>query len=176
MHQPFLGSHVPVCPHCGTAAEHPIVCDRCGWRWYANPKPAAGTLVERIGPDGEMSVLLLLRAVEPGRGMWDLPAGYLEAGESAEEGALRETREEAGLEVELVQLVGVYTSRDANALSAIYLARPQTITVLTDAESSDHAWVSRADVPDWLPRMAFRSMATALDDWAAGRVGQPRDW
>ena len=171
-----MSSHVAVCPHCAETIEQPIVCDRCGWRWYANPKPAAGTLVERIGPDGQASVLVLLRAVEPGLGMWDLPAGYLEAGESAEEGALRETREEAGLEVELVRLVGVYTSRDGNAVSTIYLARPRDLVVRTDAESSDHAWVSRAGVAHWLPRMAFRSMAAALDDWAAGRFGQPRDW
>jgi hypothetical protein len=42
-----------------------------------------------------------------------------------------------------------------------------------DFESSDHAWVSRTDVADWLPRMAFPAMAAALGDWAAGRVGGP---
>ncbi len=44
-----------------------------------------------------------------------------------------------------------------------------------DHESSDHAWVCRADVPDWLPRMAFRSMAAALDDWAQERAGVLQD-
>jgi 8-oxo-dGTP diphosphatase len=138
--------------------------------------PAAGTLVERIGSDGTPSVLLLLRAVEPGLGMWDLPAGYLEAGESPEEAALRETREESGLDVELVRLVGVYTGREANAVSTIYLGRPRDSSVRTDAESSDHAWVRRNEVAEWLPRMAFRSMATALEDWATERSGVPRDW
>ncbi len=172
-----MSSQVAVCPHCAARNEYPIVCDRCGWRWYANPKPAAGTLVERIGPDGEARVLLLKRAVEPGLGAWDLPAGYLEAGESAEEGALRETREEAGFDIELVRLVGVYSSRGADAISTIYLARPTgEATVQTDAESSEHAWVRRADVPEWLPRMAFRPMATALRDWAEHQFGLPRDW
>ncbi|HET8570283.1 MAG TPA: NUDIX domain-containing protein [Candidatus Limnocylindria bacterium] len=172
-----MSSQVAVCPHCAARNEYPIACDRCGWRWYANPKPAAGTLVERIGPDGEARVLLLKRAVEPGLGAWDLPAGYLEAGESAEEGALRETREEAGFDIELVRLVGVYSSRGADAISTIYLARPTgEATVQTDAESSEHAWVRRADVPEWLPRMAFRPMATALQDWAEGQFGLPRDW
>ena len=169
---------VRACPHCAQLTEQPLTCERCGWRWYANPLPSAGTLVERSAPDGEARVLLLRRAVEPGLGAWDLPAGYLEAGESAEEGARRETLEEAGLAVELVRLVGVYTSRDANAVSCIYLARPAdpSAQVVTDPESDHHAWVARGDVPDWLPRMAFHSMAAALDDWAASRSGVPRDW
>jgi ADP-ribose pyrophosphatase YjhB (NUDIX family) len=172
-----VSSSVAICPHCSTAADFPIVCARCGWRWYANPKPAAGTLLERIGPDGKAQVLLLKRAVEPGFGAWDLPAGYLEAGESAEEGAIRETREESGIDVQLVRLAGVYTSRDGNAISTIYLAHPvESETVLTDAESNDHAWIGRDHVAVWLPRMAFRSMATALEDWGAERYGQPRNW
>jgi ADP-ribose pyrophosphatase YjhB (NUDIX family) len=172
-----VSSQVPICPHCAAPADYPLLCDRCGWRWYASPKPAAGTLVQRIGPEGQAQVLLLRRAVAPGLGAWDLPAGYLEAGESAEDGALRETREEAGLVVELVRVVGVYTSRDADVISTVYLARPTTDDhVLTDAESSDHAWIGRDEVAAWLPRMAFRSMATALDDWAAERFGEPRDW
>jgi len=172
-----MQGHVRLCPHCATHDERPILCDRCGWRWYANPSPAAGTLVERLGADGDASVLLLRRAVDPGIDGWDLPAGYLEAGESAEEGALRETREETGLEVELLGVVGVYTSRAANAISTIYLARPvDPDRVELDSESSDHAWVRRAEVADWLPRMAFRSMAIALADWAEMIRGKPRDW
>jgi ADP-ribose pyrophosphatase YjhB (NUDIX family) len=140
--------------------------------------PAAGTLIERANAEGEPEVLLLRRAVEPGLGGWDLPAGYLEAGESVEEAACRETAEEAGFEVELVELIGVYTSRPGNAVSTIFLARPAeaAASVRTDAESSEHAWVTRSEVPAWLPRMAFRSMATALADWAEGRRGVPRDW
>lgn len=172
-------SNVPLCPHCAHPNETPIVCDRCGWRWHQNPKPAAGTLLEWQAPGGaEPSVLLLRRAVEPGFGDWDLPAGYLDPGESPEEAAMRETAEEAGVEVELLRLIGVYTSRQGNAVAMIYLARPRLVPpiVRIDHESSDHAWVTRADVPRWLPRMAFRSMATALGDWAAGRSGPPREW
>jgi len=169
---------VPACPHCALPFEQPLTCDRCGWRWYVNPLPAAGTLVERPAPDGEPQVLLLRRAVEPGLGAWDLPAGYLEAGESAEEGARRETLEEAGFAVELERLVGVYTSREANAVSCVYLARPidPSAEVVIDPESDHHAWVARRDVPEWLPRMAFASMAAALEDWAAQRSGVVRDW
>ena len=117
--------------------------------------------------EAEASVLLLKRAVEPGFGDWDLPAGYLDPGESFEMAARRETREESGIEVELVALTGVYHSRPANAVTAVFRARAlaSEAPVRTDAESSDHAWVARSEVDAWLPRMAFASMASALADW-----------
>jgi ADP-ribose pyrophosphatase YjhB (NUDIX family) len=166
---------VPVCPRCAEPGEQPLTCQRCGWRWYANPRPSAGAIVLRrtVAPDGEEgepSFLLLRRDVEPGRGAWDLPAGYLDPYESPEDAARRETLEEAGLEVELVELVGIYTSRDANAVSAVYIAYPAdpNAEVRLDRESSDFAWVERRHADEWLPRMAFLSMARAVADWAAG--------
>ncbi|MDQ6683310.1 MAG: NUDIX domain-containing protein [Chloroflexota bacterium] len=169
-----MSSAVPRCPHCAAESDLPLLCDRCGWRWYDNPRPAAATLVER-GEADDAEVLVVQRAVEPGFGAWDLPAGYLEPGESAEEGALRETREEAGLAVELTALAGVYSSRAANAVTTVYRARPSDAAapVVIDAESTDHAWVRRDRVVDWLPRMAFASMAAALEDWALDRLGRP---
>ena len=160
---------VPACPHCATAGEQPLTCDRCGWRWYSNPKPAAAVLLERqTDGEAEPSVLLLKRAVEPGFGAWDLPAGYLDPGESFEMAARRETREESGLDVELVQLAGVYHSPPANAVTAVFRGRAvdAEVSVKIDTESSDHAWVARSSVAEWLPRMAFASMASALADWA----------
>lgn len=163
------------CPHCATQPEQPLVCERCGWRWYANPKPAAAVLLER-GEGSSVEILLLRRAVQPGAGDWDLPAGYLDPGESFEIAARRETREEAGLEVELTGLAGVYHSPPANAVTAVYRARAvdPTAEVALDFESSDHTWIARADVPAWLPRIAFASMASAIADWGANRRGEPQ--
>lgn len=161
---------VPACPHCVAVDEAPLVCDRCSWRWYANPRPAAAVLLERRAEGaGEPSILLLRRAVEPGLGGWDLPAGYLDPYESFEMAALRETREEAGVEVELLGLLGVYHSAPANAVTAVYRARATDAAadVLLDQESSAHAWVGRSAVRAWLPRIAFASMAAAIGDWAA---------
>jgi ADP-ribose pyrophosphatase YjhB (NUDIX family) len=153
------------------------VCDRCGWRWYANPLPAAAVLLERASEegDGEASILLLRRAVEPGRGWWDLPAGYLDPDESFETAARREAAEEAGIEVRLTQLSGVYHSPAANAVTVVYrgMAVDPDAPVRPDAESDAHAWVPRSEVPAWLPRMAFPSMRSAVADWAAGRLGGP---
>lgn len=143
------------------------MCDRCGWRWHANPLPAAAVLLER--PDGgDTAILLLRRAVEPGAGAWDLPAGYLDPGESFEQAARREAREESGIDVELIELAGVYHSPPANAVTAVFRARPvnPSAQVSLDFESSDHAWVASEQVADWVPRMAFGSMASAVADWA----------
>jgi ADP-ribose pyrophosphatase len=163
-----MSSSVPVCPHCATAADQPVTCDRCGWRWYSNPKPASAVLLERRNGEA-IEVLLLRRAVEPGLGDWDLPAGYLDPGESFEAGARRETAEEAGIDVVLTELLGVYHSAPANAVTAVFRARARDAgkSVMLDSESSDHAWVARGDVGAWVARMAFTSMASALSDWAA---------
>ena len=125
--------------------------------------------------EAEPSVLLLKRAVEPGFGEWDLPAGYLDPGESFEMAARRETLEESGIAVELVQLTGVYHSVPANAVTAVFRARAvdAQASVETDAESSGHTWVARSAVPQWLQRMAFASMAAALADWADVDAASP---
>ncbi len=166
---PSVTTSVPACPHCARADEQPLVCDRCGWRWFANPKPAAAVLLERGGAEAEIELLLLRRAVEPGLGGWDLPAGYLDPGESFEIAARREAAEETGLDVELIELAGVYHSAPANAVSAVFRARPvdPTAAVRLDFESSNHAWVPRSQIESWLPRIAFAAMARAVADWAA---------
>lgn len=127
-------------------------------------------LLERRWAGGDPEVLLLRRAVEPGLGGWDLPAGYLDPHESFESAARREAREESGLEVELLALAGVYHSPAANAVNAVFRARAADpdASVRLDFESSDHAWVPRSQVPAWLPQVAFPSMAQALSDWAGG--------
>ena len=171
---PPMSRAVPVCPHCVRPDERPLVCDRCGWRWHANPLPAAAVLLERAH-DGDTAILLLRRAVEPGFGDWDLPAGYLDPGESFEQAAVREAREESGIEVELVELTGVYHSAPANAVTAVFRARAgdASAEVVLDFESSDHAWVPRAEIEGWLPRIAFGSMASAIADWSR-RGGEGR--
>src|SRR5262245_27401522 len=79
-----------------------LQCEQCGFIHYLNPRVVAGIIVHRNG-----RLLLQRRAVEPRSGFWTFPGGFLETGESVEDGARRETLEEVGLEVEPSLLVGV---------------------------------------------------------------------
>ena len=83
---------VPVCPHCATPSEEPLVCDRCGWRWHRNPSPPPPcSSSDPPGPGWSPRSSSCVARWSPGSA-WDLPAGYLDPGESFEQAARRETR------------------------------------------------------------------------------------
>ncbi|RDX93938.1 Nudix hydrolase 23, chloroplastic, partial [Mucuna pruriens] len=106
LHSPGDVQNVKFCQWCGGPAKHEIpegeerlraICTSCGKISYQNPKMVVGCLIEH-----DNKVLLCKRKIEPSYGLWTLPAGYLEIGESAMEGAIRETREEANADVEVI--------------------------------------------------------------------------
>lgn len=99
------------CPRCGGPLEmHTLdeesvpICTVCGRRHYRNAKPCAGTLILRDG-----CVLLVHRDCEPYKGYWDIPGGFMRADELPQAGAIREAREETGLDVQIVELLGFYS-------------------------------------------------------------------
>src|SRR5438105_15112876 len=101
------------CPACGKNLEARMVeeegreryiCPSCRHIYYLNPKVVAGTI-----PAVDGRVWLLRRAIEPRFGFWTFPAGFMEMGESVEQAAIRETREELTLEVRLGPLIGMYS-------------------------------------------------------------------
>lgn len=83
------------------------VCPACGWVYFADPKVAAAVLVEHAG-----QVLLVRRANDPLRGLWTLPAGFVDAGEDPAEAAVRECREETGLAVRITSLLDVQAGQE----------------------------------------------------------------
>ncbi len=89
------------------------ICTACGTIHYQNPKIVTGCI-----PVWEDQILLCRRAIEPRRGLWTLPAGFMENGESAQEGAARETLEEANARVKVEQL---YTTFNLPLISQVYL-------------------------------------------------------
>ncbi|UCC38199.1 MAG: NUDIX hydrolase [Candidatus Aminicenantes bacterium] len=100
------------CPNCGAGLKagtiekkKRLVCPGCCWVNYENPLPSAAAFVRNR--NGE--ILLVKRGVEPARGKWALPSGFIEIDETPEKACLRELKEETGLEGEIVRLLGVYS-------------------------------------------------------------------
>jgi ADP-ribose pyrophosphatase YjhB (NUDIX family) len=95
------------CPLCGGELEYRsrslLTCTRCGYRFYQNAKPAVGAMITRE-LSGERQVLLVRRGVEPYRGSWDMPGGFIENGEDPMEALHREIREELDAEITVTEL------------------------------------------------------------------------
>jgi len=100
------------CPACGSVVEQRMldkrereVCPECGWTGYENPLPSVAAFVKRRNG----KILLVKRGVEPGRGLWALPSGFIEIDETPETACLRELEEETGLKGKIERLIGVYS-------------------------------------------------------------------
>jgi ADP-ribose pyrophosphatase YjhB (NUDIX family) len=149
-----------------------LVCGTCGHIDYQNPKIVVGSVVSHDG-----RVLLCRRAIEPRRGYWTLPAGYLELGETAEEGARREALEEAEADIELEGLLAVYSISRIGQVQLIYRARFARAGVPRFGAGAE---TLEARLFDWdeIPQgdLAFPSVAWSLAAWQenAGRpLGAP---
>lgn len=160
------------CPKCGgPLAERAIaagakrlkVCERCGYIHYLNPKVAACTVPVLGG-----KALLLERAVDPGRGQWVFPGGFVDRGETLQEAAARETLEEVGLVVQPGPLVGLYSYRGSPVVVAVYRAAIVSGEARALAEATRVDYFGPAAVP-WAA-LAFRSTTEALRD-LLGQVG-----
>lgn len=157
------------CPACGqTLVERVLddrlrqVCPACGRIHWHNAKPCAGALIVRNG-----KVLLVRRAVEPFRGYWDIPGGFCEADEHPADAAIREVREETGLEIELTGFLGMWVDdyEGRTTLNVHYLARPLSRRLVLGSDADGAAWFA----PDALPeRIAFDNGLRALTAWAGG--------
>ncbi len=139
-----------------------LVCGRCNFVFYLDPKVAVGTIV-RVDSD---RLVLLRRAIEPGYGKWVFPGGYVDRGEPLIDAALREAREECGLEIRLDGLVNVYSYAGRTPVIVVYAATAVGGELTLDEESTEYAAVRPADIP-WT-ELAFRSTQEALRDYLAG--------
>ncbi len=142
---------------------HPrLVCDACGFINYVNPKIVVGTVCH-----WEDRVLLCRRAIEPRRGYWTIPAGYLEEHETTVEGALRETREEACAELEIEGLLAVYNIPRISQVQLIYAARLRSDRVAAGHETEETGLFTWQEIP-W-DEIAFPSV-----HWALGHAREAR--
>jgi len=166
---------VRFCRACGAATAQSVpagddrpraVCTACGVVHYDNPVLVVGCLVERGG-----DVLLCRRAIEPGRGRWTLPAGYLEMGEGVLAGARRETLEEAGVDVEITAPLLQLDLPHIGQTYALFRARPRSDVVAAGAESLEVDWFAADAIP--FDEVAFPAVHVALHLWLEDRRTRP---
>jgi ADP-ribose pyrophosphatase YjhB (NUDIX family) len=132
------------------------VCEKCGWIDYVNPRIVVGSVATWEG-----RALLCRRAIEPRRGFWTIPAGFLEERETTEEGARREAREEANAEVELLALLAVYNIARISQVELVYKARLASPSIAPGAESLEVGLFDWGKIP-W-GELAFPSVRWALE-------------
>lgn len=152
------------CPQCGARVERRIpagdnrerdVCPACGTIHYQNPLIIAGCL-----PIYDGQVLMCRRAIEPRLGYWTLPAGFMENGETTEDAALRETREEACAEVEIQSLYTLTSIVHVNQVQMIYLARLPVAEFGPSEESLEVRLFREEEIP-W-DELAFETIRQIL--------------
>jgi len=161
-----MTEHAKFCPRCGSpmvirVIDHHerAVCERCGHVAYRNPVPAAGVIIVENG-----EVLMVRRKFEPRAGLWTLPAGFVEYDEHVETCAVRETREETGLEVKLTRLFGAYMAMDdprVQVVLLLYIAQ-RTGGELSPGDDASEARFFSLDGA--LPEIAFKAHEQALAD------------
>jgi len=164
------------CPVCATPLE-PIAleedggaktrlrCPGCGWTHWNNPTPVLAAIIECTDRDGR--VLLARNAAWPGR-MFALVTGFMEAGESPEDGIRREVIEETALQVDGLALIGVYEFQRMNQVIIAYHAQARG-EVRLSPELAEYRLFEPADLKCWPAGTGF-----ALADWLRSRGHQPR--
>ena len=135
-----------------------MVCSSCEFVFFLDPKVAACCIVTI-----EQKVVLLRRAIQPGYGKWVFPGGYVDRGETVAAAAIRETREEANLEVQLVSLLGVYSYCQSPVIIIVYVAEVKSGRLLASDETLEVGTFSPHEIP-W-EELAYSSTAEALKDF-----------
>jgi ADP-ribose pyrophosphatase YjhB (NUDIX family) len=164
------------CSNCGAKVDLRIppgdhlaryICDACGTIHYQNPRLVVGCV-----PEYEVKILLCRRAIEPRRGYWTVPAGFMENGETLQQAAARETQEEALARVEIGSLLTVVHVLHAQQVHVFFRATMLEPTFGAGIESLEAALVDPKDIP-WAD-IAFPStdytLHRYLEDRAAGRT------
>jgi ADP-ribose pyrophosphatase YjhB (NUDIX family) len=153
---------VRFCPRCGSEATiafpRSITCPSCGYGAFYNPKPVACA----IATNSDNHLILLRRGFQPQRGLWSMPGGFVDLGESVEDAAIRETKEEIGVDIDITDLVGVYSRSSDRIVVVVYAARTEGTPTRTE-----EALEVRAFRPTTIPwdQLAFWSDGRALRDY-----------
>lgn len=159
------------CPTCGGRLEtgklkpgepDRFVCSVCKTPLYLDPKLVACSIVEIDG-----SIVLLRRGIQPRRGFWVMPGGYVDRGETVQAAALRETEEECGLQTRIRDLLGVYSYPGETVAVVVYTAEQVSGTLFAGDETTEARLVRPEEIP-W-GELAFPSTLDALTDYCLRR-------
>ena len=162
------------CSQCGASVELRIpegdnlpryVCNRCDAIHYENPKIVTGCI-----PEWENQILLCKRAIEPRRGLWTLPAGFMENNETTAEAALRETFEEANAEAEIIDLYALFNIPHISQVYLMFRARLLNLEFGPGAESLEVQLFHEHEIP-W-EDLAFPVIHETLKRYYAERKNQ----
>jgi NAD+ diphosphatase len=164
------------CAHCGTplrplsaredgGPKVRLRCPGCGWTHWNNPTPVLAAVIECVDRDGQL--LLARNAAWTGR-MFGLVTGFMEAGETPQEGVVREVAEETALQVDALSLIGVYDFQRMNQVIIAYHASARGEIVLSP-ELSEYKLFTPSSVRCWRAGTGF-----ALADWLRGRGYEPQ--
>jgi 8-oxo-dGTP diphosphatase len=178
MHSHDLTPPYKFCPVCAAPLEPRVlkatepkrlVCTSpaCGFVFYLDPKIAVGTVIRM--PD--QRIALVRRAIEPGYGKWVFPGGYVDRGEEITLAAIREAREESGLDVRIDHLINIYSYAGRAPIVVVYAAT----WIAGELTVDDEGLEARAFEPAAIPwdDLAFRSTREALSDYLADRKPVP---
>ncbi len=161
------------CPRCGARAivdfPHSLACEDCGYRAFYNPKPVAAVVLR--GLDGDGRIWMLRRGFEPGKGRWTFPGGFVDLGESVQDAARREVREELAIEVELGALLGVYSRAEDRIVLVVFagvaLDQPQTTPEAPEVRAFAPAELPWAELAFWSTERALRDALERPEaEWA----------
>ena len=159
------------CPQCGgslaskTVKENEpdrLVCNDCGFIFYLDPKVAACAIIEIDG-----KIVMLKRAISPGRGKWVIPGGFVDLGEPVPQAAVREVWEEVRLDVVVDRLVGVYSYPQRPVVVIVYSARVQGGELQAADETLAVSLFDENEIP-W-HQIAFTSTTEALETYLQQR-------
>ena len=164
MHQNDVFRYCPVCgadlQSVKVRAHEPmrLVCAACHFVFYLDPKLAALSVVEM---DGE--IVILKRGIEPQRGKWVLPGGFVDRGEEVKAAAIRETEEECGVRTRIKDLLGVYSYPGVMVVIVAYIAAHVSGNLIVGDETDAVRLIRPTEIP-W-DELAFQSTIDALKDY-----------
>ncbi len=160
---------LPLCPKCGKpfrkVSSSNMLCDSCGLDYYVSPRPCNALIIV----DDNRRILLVKRAIEPSKGLWDLPGGFVNVEETVEESVIREAREELGVEVGNIEYLFsghgryVYKSLNYYTIGLVFTAKITSGKLGPQDDVAELKYFAVSQIP-W-NILAFPVLKTTLEQY-----------